>query len=141
VVDELSAGLCVRTNDKTRTLAIPNALDEHDYREIRDVLASWATIRPQPEGSNTRNLLIFFFLMITFAIFILSSTLWLAFVSSVVLVASFGYYYWMLRRTQGVDPRLRRSTLFALIVMLVMAAGKLIVFSSAFQTWIGSHAQ
>ena len=60
VVDEISGGLCIRTNNKTRTLAIPNALDEDDYKEIRDVLASWATIRPQSKSSKTQNLLIFF---------------------------------------------------------------------------------
>jgi len=140
-VDELSAGLCIRTNNKTRALAIPNALDEDDYKEIRDVLASWATIRPQPKSSKTQNLLIFFLLVIAIGIFIFSTSLWLVLVSSLFLIASFGYYYWVLRQAQGVDPRTRRGMLIVLLVLLLMAAGKLIAFSNAFQTWISSTSQ
>jgi len=140
-VDELGAGLCIRTNNKTRTLSIPNTLDEDDYKEIRAVLASWVTIRPQPKSSKTQNLLIFFLLMIAFTVFFLSTSFWLVLVSGLLLIAYFGYYYWVLRQAQGVDPRTRRGTLIALLVLLMMVAGKLIAYSNAFQTWISSTSQ
>jgi hypothetical protein len=143
-IEESSASLCVLTNTKTRTLAISKTLDANDYKEIRDVLASWVTIGPPSKATKSRNLLYLLFsllLMIAIGLFFFSSSLWLSLVSSVFLLASFGYYYWVLRQSQGVDPRVRRAILITLIVVLFMAAGKLIAYSSAFQTWIGSLSQ
>jgi hypothetical protein len=141
-VEESSASLRVHTNTKTRRLVISRILlDANDYREIRDVLASWVTIRPISTTSKSRNLLyLLFFLLPFFAIglFFFSTSLWLSVASIIFLLGDFGYYFWA---TQGGDPRVRRAMLIFLIFFLFMATGKLLAYSSAFQTWIGSLSQ
>jgi hypothetical protein len=122
-IEEIDGGICIRTADKSRTLAILNDLDENHYQEIKNKLSTWSTIQPQSPKTKAQNAFLLVVLLLGFGILFLSSSLWLVLVAGVSLISYYAYNYWSLRQVKGVDPRFRRHMsilfLFPLFIMIM----------------------
>lgn len=117
-IDEIGAGLCIRTADKSHTLVIPNHLDTSDYEEIKEKLASWSTIQLESPKTNQQNTLLIIVLLAGIGILFLSQSFWVVLITGVLMTGYYAYAYWSLRRAEGIDPQFKRSMLFAVLLSL-----------------------
>jgi hypothetical protein len=126
-IEEIGAGLCIRSADKTTSLLIPNNLDESDYQEIKNILSYWSTIHPQSPKTKILSITLVVVLITAFSIIFFSSSLWLGLIAGLFLLVYYGYYYWSLRQTKAVDPRYMRAILIGLIISLLMVISRVVI--------------
>lgn len=135
-IEEIEGGLCIRTADKWRTLAIPADLDDRDYQEIRSKLSAWRPIRPKSAKARVQNVLLLVVLLVGFGILLISTSLWLVLGVGLVMVGYYGYWYWTMRRVEGIDPQQRRSLLVVFLIPIFIMALKVCVLSGGYDTFL-----
>jgi hypothetical protein len=119
-IEEIDGGLCLRTADVGRSLAIPDKLTDNGFEEICAVLSTWAPIKPKLAGRNWRGLALVGIVLIGVAAMLLSPWLWLELLAGIGLTAFNGWYYIQLRRSEGVDPKFKRNALITLLLFPVL---------------------
>jgi hypothetical protein len=125
--EEMGGALLLRTEDKYRSLAIPQSIE--GYQEIRDTVASWnIPIRSTERRSQLVNVAIGIGALAGFAVMIFGPNFWFALVGLVGLLALYGYLYWFVRKTQGVDPKYRRNMLYILLLILLIGGTRIAAF-------------
>ena len=126
-VERMADGLCVRTADKMRTLAIPSGLADDGDQVIESRLAQWAPIRPVPTGNRVRFFALAGALMLGMGVAFLSPWLWLGLLAMIPVVGFTWYLVWVFYRTRGVDPKYRRSFLLTAVFLTFFAALRIVV--------------
>lgn len=117
------------TNDKLRTLAIPKTID--GYEKIRDTLQSWnIPLKPMTAQTKVRTLVILIGSMVGAGILFFVTNFWLVMVAWIAMVALYGYFYWLLRSSQGVDPKYLRNNLFVFLFIIFIGIVRLIALYS-----------
>ncbi len=138
-IEERDGGICIRTDDESKTLFIPSDLDENDYQEIRNKLSSWIAIQPKSQKAKTQNAILLVLLIVGFGILFLSWSLWVVLLAGVSLTGYYVYYYWSLRKTKGIDPKFRRSTLISILFLLFVMIMKVCLLSGGIDFLIRSR--
>lgn len=126
-VEEGWFGLLVRTSDRSRSLILPRQLDDADFQEIRNRLASWRPIQPRSVWAQLRNYLVSVILLIAFGMLFFSRSLWLVCLAGLGLTGSYGYFYWMIRKAEGIDPRVRRRFIWFTIFPFIVTVFKILI--------------
>ena len=135
-VEEIEGGLCVRTADKLRTLAIPSDLDTSDYEEIRSRLATWQAIRPRSAKAQVQGATLLIVLLIGLGIVFISSSLWLVLAVGLAMSGYYGYMFLRLRHVEGIDPIQRRNLLVAFVFPVFITALKVCVLSGGYDSFL-----
>jgi hypothetical protein len=124
-IKETNQGLMISTANKFRSLVVPNALDQADYDEIKNTLSAWTPIQAKSKSENTKIILLLFILLGGFGVVLFSKVVWLVLIVSVMMLAIYGYYYWLLSKDKGTDPGLKRSLFIGIIFLAFIAVGRL----------------
>jgi hypothetical protein len=119
-IEEAGIGLCIRTTDQRRSLAIPAELDSSDYQQIKAVLSTWATIRSRSRGTAASNALGSVVMLAGMGVFFLAQEVWLVLTAGLVVVVYYAYTLWILRSSEGVDPKVERWMLFGAVFMALL---------------------
>jgi hypothetical protein len=122
-IQEMDAGIGVKTADKFHSLVIPASLDKVDLAEIRSTLGEWAPIQPKAENAGVKTIVLTIVLLAGFGIIFFSLSPWLILVVGLGMIGYYGYYSWLLQRAKGVDPVFRRNfvrTLGFILFILLM---------------------
>ncbi len=109
-IQETNNGLCVRTANRSRSLAIPKSLEGYD--EIKNTLAQWAPLRHIQQRERWTSIATLISLVLGFGVLFFVWNFWIVLVVGVALIAFYVYFYWQLLHTEGVDPKFRRNMLF-----------------------------
>ncbi len=133
-IEEIEGGLCIRTSNKLRTLAIPLDLDASDYQEIRSKLSAWKPI--QPRSVKVQSAVLLTVLLVGFGVIFISSSLWLVLIVGLAMIGYYGYIYWTVRHAEGVDPQQRRNLLVAFLFPIFVTAMKACFLSSGYESFL-----
>ena len=125
-VEEIEGGLCVRTSDPARSLAVPQLLGEAEFQEIKATLAGWHPIKPNNPQARAKSVATYVVLLAGFGVIFFSESLWLVLATAVVVFAYYVYLYRLLRRSSGVDPQYKRTFLIILVFIVLITLSKLI---------------
>lgn len=136
-IEETNEGLCIYTEDKLQELAIPIDLDPNDYQEIKTTLAARSNIQRKPQEGKTQNFAFYAILLIGFGVLFISTSLWIVLITGALLTGYDGYTYWIVRQTEGIDPKFKRSMLFAFLLPMFITAIRACSLSGGPQVWRG----
>lgn len=129
-IDETEDGLCVRTADNRLSLAIPKELEPADYQEIKNILATWATVRPK--STRMQNIGLLVVLLAGMGVVFLSTSLWLVAPVGVLMIGYYGYLYWKTRHVAGMSSQSKRGMATSILVVLFIVASKFLSFRALF---------
>src|SRR5205085_2403476 len=122
-VDEISNGLCVRTANKNRSLAIPTTLEGFD--EVKATLSQWTPLQSMSTDATRRavvkNWILIIAALLGVAVLFVATDWWVVIPVSIILVGYMTYSYMLLRRIEGVDPNYRRRIAFGTIFIFLIA--------------------
>lgn len=126
-IEDMGSTLCIRTANKNRSLAIPKTLD--GYEEIQSVLLNWnIPIRPVALRTKWLNVASGVGAVVGLVVLLFVWNFWIVLVAWLGLMILYGYLYWVLRRSEGVDPRNRRNYVFLLGWIVFIGAIKFCAF-------------
>jgi hypothetical protein len=122
-IEEMAQGLCIRTSNTLRSVIIPIELADPEYSEIKNTLSSWASIQPQSAAKKMMDSTLGFVFLVCFGIIFFATAVWLVLLAALVILVYYTYFFWLLLRSEGVDPQFRRSfasTLGFVFMIVVM---------------------
>lgn len=126
-IEDIGTALLIRTSNKYRGLNIPKIIIGFD--EIPPALQSWG-FSIENRTSRTRIQSIFVAILSALSVFfvLFAFDLWTQLIALTLMFAFFGYFYYQLRRYEGVNPRFRRSYLFGIGAIGLVGICKLLSF-------------
>ena len=133
LVKENSQGLCIFATDHKRSLLITKFLDQADYLEIKDKLASWQPIESVNAKQNTYQVLLTIAYVIGFFFILGSPFIWLNALIGIGLLITQFYALRQLKQNPAVDPKYLKNYRRILIWMVFM------VFMGVFGNWYLYH--
>ena len=124
-IEDAGESLCLRTDDKYRSIAVPKSID--GFAEIEQTLHQWEIpFRQDVSRPQILGILVGITLLVGFGILFFVQVFWIVLIVWLCLMIFYGYYYWLLHRSQGTDPKFRRNMLFVLLFIGIVGILKLV---------------
>ena len=127
-IQESKHGLCILTNDKTRSLLIPIELEQADYLEIKETLSNWTEIKPLSTTQQFKNISIVVLYSTIFIGLFISPFIWLNVILGSILIIWSYYSVDIINKMSGVDPKFKKANkkifFWTLFIVLINIFGK-----------------